>query len=189
MDEFIAYVLQFDNLNARQIEFISAKGREVTIAKDQFFAEAGKALRQVAFVKEGILRALYFKNNGEEVTNYFFEENRLLWNWIDLEEEIIPTQYLQAVTDCQLIAFSLKDWREISNTIISWEKIMQKIILKNHAEKLARRSSLVSQDATARYKDFLEKYPLLVNRIPLSYIASYLGITQSSLSRIRKNRR
>jgi hypothetical protein len=46
---------------------------------------------------------------------------------------------------------------------------------------------MMSEDATERYRSFLEKFSGLVNRIPLSYLASYLGITQSSLSRIRKN--
>ncbi|WP_317173319.1 cyclic nucleotide-binding domain-containing protein [Chryseobacterium caseinilyticum] len=46
---------------------------------------------------------------------------------------------------------------------------------------------MVSEDATTRYLSFIEKFPALVNRIPLSYVASYLGITQQSLSRIRKN--
>ncbi|MFY7814378.1 MAG: Crp/Fnr family transcriptional regulator, partial [Chryseobacterium taeanense] len=45
----------------------------------------------------------------------------------------------------------------------------------------------ITEDATTRYLKFLEIYPTAVNRIPLSYIASYLGVTQSSLSRIRKN--
>jgi len=54
-------------------------------------------------------------------------------------------------------------------------------------DAMDRRSPLVSEDATTRYLSFLEKYPMLINRIPLSYIASYLGITQQSLSRIRKN--
>lgn len=189
MEEFIAYLLLFGNLNPQQIALISSKGSLLELNKNQYFAEAGKALKQVGFVVDGIFRALYFKNDGEEVTNYFFEENHLLWNWIDFDGDVIPDQYLQAVTNCQLIVFSRKDWKEISDTIINWDKIIQKIIAKNHAEKLARRSPLVSQDATDRYNDFLEKYPNIVNRIPLAYIASYLGITPSSLSRIRRNSR
>ena len=83
--------------------------------------------------------------------------------------------------------FCNEDWKEISDTIIDWEHIIQKITNKALAQKLERVSPLVSQDATTRYLEFMEKYPTLVNRIPLSYIASYLGITQQSLSRIRKN--
>jgi hypothetical protein len=55
--------------------------------------------------------------------------------------------------------------------------------------KVERINPLVSEDATTHYLEFLENYPGLANRIPLSYIASYLGITQQSLSRIRKNLR
>nr|WP_313790050.1 hypothetical protein [Allomuricauda abyssi] len=52
---------------------------------------------------------------------------------------------------------------------------------------MERRSPLIEQDAKTRYLEFMQKFPNLVNRIPLSYIASYLGITQSTLSRVRKS--
>ena len=52
---------------------------------------------------------------------------------------------------------------------------------------MERRSPLVSEDATTRYLSFIGGFPNLINRIPLSYVASYLGITQQSLSRIRRN--
>jgi CRP-like cAMP-binding protein len=91
------------------------------------------------------------------------------------------------VTDCQLAVFSKKEWNDISKTIVGWDTIVQKITAKHHFEKIERRSQLVSQDATTRYLNFVQEFPSLVNRVPLSFIASYLGITQSSLSRIRKN--
>jgi hypothetical protein len=55
------------------------------------------------------------------------------------------------------------------------------------ADKVNKISSMMAEDATERYLSFFENFPKLANRIPLSYLASYLGITQSSLSRIRKN--
>ena len=104
-----------------------------------------------------------------------------------VDEFYTPSEYLQAITDCKMVVFSKQDWKDISETIIGWDNIVQKIIAKHHTEKIKRRSDLISQDATARYLDFIEKFPTLANRIPLSYIASYLGMTASSLSRIRKN--
>ena len=103
-----------------------------------------------------------------------------------IDEVYTPSGYLSAITDCKMVVFSKQDWKEITETVIGWDTIIQKIISKYHSEKIARRSGLVSQDATTRYLDFIEKFPALVNRVPLSFIASYLGITQSSLSRIRK---
>ena len=104
-----------------------------------------------------------------------------------VDEVYTPSEYLSAITDCKLIVFTKKDWKEILETIIGWDHIVQKIVTKHHSEKISRRSELISQDGTERYLDFIQKFPTLVNRVPLSYIASYLGITQSSLSRIRKN--
>jgi CRP-like cAMP-binding protein len=94
---------------------------------------------------------------------------------------------LQAVTNCELLVFSRKDWDEILNSIVGWDKIADKMYRKCLIETIEKRSPLVSEDATTRYLLFLKKFPALANRVPLSYIASYLGITQQSFSRIRRN--
>lgn len=183
MKEFIDYVLQFGNLNEQQIALISKKAKELELPKDGYFLEAGEVLKQVGFIIDGIVRIFYYNNKGEEITKIFIEENHLLFNF----DNAPFSEYIQAATDCKFIVFSNKDWEEIANTIVGWEQIVQKITTKALTEKLERVSPLVSQDATTRYLEFMEKYPMLANRIPLSYIASYLGITQQSLSRIRKN--
>ncbi|MFV8327230.1 Crp/Fnr family transcriptional regulator [Flavobacterium sp. ZS1P14] len=187
MKEFIDYILQFGNLNQQQIDFISKKANEFELRKDEYYWEAGKMVKQIGFITEGVLRVYYYTNKGEENTRYFIDENHLILDGHTSEVNYIPSEYLQAVTDCKLTLFSKQDWKEISDTIVGWDSIIQKITAKHHREKLERRSQLISQDAATRYLEFIEKFPTLVNRVPLSFIASYLGITQSSLSRIRKN--
>ncbi len=186
MKEFIEYILRFGHLNKQQIDFISGKAEITGLNKNEYLAEAGKSIKRIAFILEGIARICYYDNKGDEITRYFFDKNHLLYSPEFLTGMPMP-EYWQTVTDCQLVVFSIRDWNEISDTIIGWDEIIQKIATKNHREKLERRSSLVAQDATTRYMEFLAKFPTLANQIPLSYIASYLGITQSSLSRIRKN--
>ncbi|MFA6060601.1 MAG: Crp/Fnr family transcriptional regulator [Taibaiella sp.] len=186
MKAFIEYILQFGNLNQQQIDFISKKANELELSRNEYYWEAGKAVKQIGFISEGVLRVYYYTNKGEENTRYFVDENHLILDGNTSAANYTPSEYLQAITDCKLIIFSKKDWKEISDTIVGWDSIIQKIITKYHAEKLERRSPLVSQDATTRYLEFMEAFPMLVNRIPLSFIASYLGVTQQSLSRIRK---
>lgn len=187
MENFIEYLLQFGNLNKQQINLITNKATELELRKDDYYWEAGKAVKQVGFLTDGVIRVFYYNNKGDEITRYFLDENHLILSGNSIDEIYTPSVYLSAITDCKLVVFSKRDWKEISETIIDWDSIIQKIIAKYHREKIARRSELVSQDATTRYLDFIEKFPELVNRVPLSHIASYLGITQSSLSRIRKN--
>lgn len=187
MDKFIEYVLQFGNLNKQQIDLIKSKTTEVELHKDEYYWEAGKTVKQVGFLIDGIIRVFYYNNKGEEITRYFIDENHLILSGNTVEEVYTPSEYLSAITNCKLVVFSKQDWKDIFETIIGWDSVVQKIISKHHSEKIARRSELVSQGGTERYLDFIQKFPTLVNRVPLSYIASYLGITQSSLSRIRKN--
>tara|TARA_R110002051_G_scaffold321807_1_gene410525 strand:- start:3591 stop:4151 length:561 start_codon:yes stop_codon:yes gene_type:complete len=184
MEELIEHILQFGNLNKQQIELILTKSTQTELRKDDYFVEAGSTFNQVVFILEGIFRIYYYNKKGDEITKYFIDENHLFSNPYKGEP---LTEYIQAVTDCKLIIFSKKDWDELSDTIVGWDKIVNKIFQKGLIEKLDRRSSLVSEDAKTRYLTFLEKFPTLANRVPLSYIASYLGITQQSLSRIRKN--
>ncbi|MCR6720977.1 MAG: Crp/Fnr family transcriptional regulator [Chitinophagaceae bacterium] len=186
METFIEYILQFGNLNKQQIELIKSKGREIELQKDELYWEAGKTVRQIGFLTEGVLRVYYYNNKGEEITRYFIDENHLILSGNTIDEIYTPAEYLSAITICKMVVFSKQDWKEILDTIVGWDTILQKIIAKHHSEKISRRSELIAQDATERYLDFIQKFPTLVNRVPLSYIASYLGITQSSLSRIRK---
>ncbi|MBT1705775.1 Crp/Fnr family transcriptional regulator [Chryseosolibacter indicus] len=187
MKELINYVLQFGNLNQQQIDLITSKATELQLQKDAYFSEAGKIARQVGFLVEGVSRVCYYNNKGEEITKYFIEENNLVVDLESFDNEICASAYVQAVTDCKFICFNKKDWQELLNTIVGWDTIVNKIISKALMQKVERRSPLVTEDATERYQKFLRIYANVVNRVPLAYIASYLGITQSSLSRIRKN--
>lgn len=187
MEALIYYLLQFGHLNKQQIDLIKSKGVCREIRKDDNYQEAGKIPREVIFLTEGIFRIYYYNNKGEEITKYFIDENNFVVDINSYYQNIPSSEYAQAVTDCKFIAISKVSMNELSSTIIPWDDIIAKITSKGLAEKVNKISFMIAEDATERYLHFLEKFPTLANRIPLSYLASYLGITQSSLSRIRKN--
>lgn len=187
MKAFKDYILQFGNLNQQQIDLIMSKSQEIDLQKDEYFSEAGKIPRQVGFILEGVFRYCYYNNKGQEITHHFVDENNFLSDQQKFEAQVAASDYIQAVTNCRLLVFSKKDWDGIGNTIVGWDNIVALISKKCLLQTIERRSPLVSEDATTRYLSFIENFPSLVNRIPLSHIASYLGITQQSLSRIRKN--
>jgi CRP-like cAMP-binding protein len=187
MKEFIAYLLQFENLDQQQIELILKKSKELKLKNNACFSEVGKVAKQFGFIIEGIVRVCSYDNNGKEMTKYFIDENNILVDLNSFDNNIPSSANLQAISDCKIIVFSKQDWEELLTTIKGLDTIVRKIISQALLRKVVRLSALVSEDGTTRYLSFMEHYPNLVNRIPLSYIASYLGITQSSLSRIRKN--
>lgn len=186
MKEFTDYILRFGSLSQQQVDLIVSKTFEMELKKEEYFSEAGKVPKQIAFVKEGVLRGCYYNNKSEEITRCFIAEESLACDYMNFEAETVSTEYLQACTDLKLIVFSKKDWDELSHTISGWDAMKGKMVQLCMHQK-ARKGPVISQDATTRYLEFMKNYQSLVNRVPLVYIASYLGVTQQSLSRIRKN--
>jgi CRP-like cAMP-binding protein len=187
MEELFGYLLQFGSLNQRQLELIASKAIPLTLPKDAYLLEAGQVARQVGFLLEGVLRICYYNKQGDEITRNFIDELHLATNLRGLEDSLASTEYVQAVTECRLLVFPKRDWDELGHTIVGWREMVHHMTSRHLMEKLARISPMMTQDATTRYLAFIENYPRLANRIPLAYLASFLGITQSSLSRIRKN--
>ncbi|KAA0128379.1 Crp/Fnr family transcriptional regulator [Chryseobacterium sp. SN22] len=187
MNEFINFLLQFGHLTQQHIDLIKSKSTNLDLEKGTYFWETGKNSKYVGFVTSGILRVYYCNEEGNEFTHYFVEENHWLSDWDHPDKSVHPIANLQAITDCSCIVFLKKDWSELLDAVAELNTIIQKIIIKHKSKKLERRSSLISEDNTQRYLSFLEQYPNMVNRIPLSYVASYLGMKQQSLSRVRKN--
>lgn len=186
MKEFIEYILQFGNLNKQQFEFIEKKATEVNLQKDEYFSESGKIPIQVGFILEGVIRGCYYNNKGEEITRCFISENSVVVDYVNFEANTSSSEYLQASTNCKLMVFSKQDWEELSKTIVGWDTIKNKMF-QNCLFLKSRKGPVISQDATTRYLEFMKNYPSLINRVSLAHIASYLGVTQQSLSRIRKN--
>lgn len=187
MEDLISYLLQFGHLNQQQIDLIKAKASERNLPKGGYFSEAGKIAKHIGFVTEGVLMICYYNNKGEEIVHHFVDENHFVVDLESFNHRIPSMIYIQAVTDCKLITLSQENFQELSKTIIDWDKIISKVTIKTLLDKVNVVQPKLNTDAKTRYLDFLKNSPNLANRVPLVYIASYLGITATSLSRIRKN--
>lgn len=187
MEKLIKYLLQFGQLNEQQIELIKSKVKERHLKKDEYFSEAGKIPNEVMFLLEGVLRVCYYNSKGDEITKFFVDENHLAADLHNYSYKTPSSEYVQAITDCKMLVFTREVMEELSSTIIIWDDIISKVVQKGLMEKIGKLSPMLAEDAATRYREFLNRFPGLINRIPLSYVASFLGITQSSLSRIRRN--
>lgn len=186
MSELITYILQFGNLTPQQRDLIKSKATALELRKNEYFSEAGKIPRQIGFIVEGVIRGCYHSNKGEEITRHIICENSLVADYPNYETNTQSTESLQACTDCKLLVFTKQNWEELSRIIEGWDNIKNRMVQRCMYQK-SRKTPVISQDATARYLTFMDNYPNVINRVPLAYIASYLGVTQQSLSRIRKN--
>lgn len=187
MDEMIAHMLQYAHLNQQQTELIKSKLVAVHLKKGDYFSEAGKFANRVGFILGGLFRVCYYSREGEEFTRCFVLEKNFVADMNSFYNGTACAEYVEALTDCSLVVLSKEDFMELAETIIPWNDIFSKVMTKALMRKVQESRVLISQEGKERYHTFLTNYPGLVNRIPLSIVANYLGVTQSSLSRIRKN--
>jgi len=187
MIDFLNNLLKYRALNKHELELIKSKARLKAIKKGNYFLETGKVARQLGFVIEGILRVNYLSEQGVDITKAFIPEHHFAVNISSFNNKTPSEVNFEAVSDCSLLVFSEKDLSELADIIPGWNDIFSKIATSALTSKLKISNDMLKQDAKTRYLEFLRIYPGLANRIPLSTLASYLGIQQSSLSRIRKN--
>lgn len=157
---------------------------EIIINKGEFFIKNGQQNYRIGQVLNGALRGFTLNNVGEELTTHFFIEHDLIsGNYIP---NIPATMNIQALEDCTI---SVANYKEIFSYINTDSKLTR-VILANfqrlNKQNNSRIEALISGDTLAKYKWFLNEYPNLLNRIPHYYIANFLGMTPTQLSRTRK---
>jgi CRP-like cAMP-binding protein len=187
MDELLAFLLQFGNFNTQQLELIQQHATPRQLSKGAYFSEAGRIAREIAFITAGIFRVCYYNKDGDEITKYFVEEHHFAVDVNSYFHQIPSSEYIQAVTDMEVLVFSAQSMDQLGDTILIWDSVVSKIANRAMVEKFNKTSLMLAEDATTRYLNFHDRFPTLVNRIPLHHLASYIGVTKHSLSRIRKN--
>jgi len=187
MKQFLDYVKSFGELSEESLKIVTESLKEEFFHKDDYLLEAGEVCHHIRFILDGIVRILYFDKDGNEFTRYILNENHFPVNLYSYNDEIPSSEYLHAITDCRVVSIHRHTMNALYARVPEWTLIIKKITEKALLEKMEVKNLMLSENATQRYINFAERNPDLLKRVPLGYIAGFLGITQSSLSRIRKN--
>ena len=157
---------------------------EIEFPKDNIIIKAGKIEKTIYFIKKGIVRAFVPQEN-QDLTFWFGKEGDVVLpmkSYIDNHQNY---ENIQLLEDCILYQLKIDDLRKLFETdinIANWgRKLAEKELVKTEELFISRKFRTASQ----RYEELLTKQPEIIQRVQLVYIASYLGITQVSLSRIR----
>ena len=149
----------FGRLSEDELEIVRSYFKREKLKKNDFFTKADKICDKLSLVKSGIM-------------GFFFDEpNR--WN-------------VQALTDVELFTVKKSDYRKLCDEFPKWNEIEKRFIIKCFAMTEDRVFSHLSMTAEERYDLYFEQHKELFNQVPLQYIASVLGMTAETFSRIRK---
>lgn len=156
-----------------------------TIQKNNFFSKAGIVSEYLGFVSKGLLRSFYAVND-KETTTFFLTPGTVavaLQSFVKLKPAI---ENIQALETSELITISRKDLHTLYHENWKWQQTGRVLIENYYVAMEQRIITLQSQTALERYSNLLNEYPEIIKKVPLHYIASYLGMSPETLSRIRK---
>ena len=184
-NQLLEYLKQYNLFTDSEInEFISLATIS-TIKKGDFFIKQDEICTTLSFVNFGIFRSFYYSNNDEEITYCFTFPNTLLVAYSSFITQNKSEENLQALTDSEIISISKKELENLAESNNKWLNFLKIIAEKEYVELEKWIFNHQKSNAQKRYLDLIHSNPQIVQQIPLHYIASYLGITQRHLSRIR----
>jgi CRP-like cAMP-binding protein len=172
-------------LSLKAEEYVVSIAKEKSISKGHILIREGQVVKNTYFVKDGCLRAYCINKNGKEHTLQFAIKNWWISDFIAIYNNELSTLTIESITDSKIIEFNAKKLDEIYSIFPEFEAFQRKN-LERHVVSLHKRIlNQLQLTAPERYDLFLNQYPDIEQYITNYHIASYLGITQQSLSRIR----
>ena len=187
-DSLISYVNRYSGmpLNKQEEDLVRKAFSAKRLKKRQYFLQQGDVCKHFCFIVSGAMRQYSIDEKGIEHVVQLGIEN---W-WMGDRESIVvltPSKYnIDAWENCELLTISHADTICLLDQIPSVRKMLQIMEERNSIANQTRLNSTISLAADSRYADFVREYPDFLQRFPLHTIASYLGITKETLSRVRR---
>lgn len=185
-DALLHFIQRSLPMNAAVAAQIVEKFTPVSIEKNKFLLKEGKICTASHFIENGIIRSYIYDVDGNEVTTGFFTKNNFASDLLSYFQRTPAKEYIQTVTDCETWCMTYEDMQECFHTIPEFREFGRLNIVNQYTALKRRMLSMLQETAEQRYSDLITSRPEIFQHVPLKYIASYLGITDTSLSRIRK---
>lgn len=182
---------RFTILSSKHQEELSSFVRIQEFPRDTILLELGEVSSYLHFLVEGSVRAIYYQN-GKEITAWFGFEGDFVSSFYSFVARKPSLERIVAISDCKLFSISYVTLQFLYEKDLVWNKLGRLVTEQYYIEYRERILSLQSRSAAERYDELLEKQPDILNQVKLGHLASYLGITQETLSRLRatqENRR
>lgn len=187
MEALFQYFKKFNPVSKEAEQAIAEISSKVVINKNKDLQPIGHTCKTIYFIKRGVARIYYFKD-GIDITERFFFENSIIARVESLFTGKPSRKAIQILEDAEIIAINSTRLFKLYDDYPEIERLFRKIFETAYVETVNRIEGIQFHSAEERYHALLHEAPDVLMRVPLKYVASYLGITQVSLSRIRGHR-
>ena len=183
---FQKYLREWVDISDQELQVMKTAGREKTLRKWQSILHDGEVLKFNCFITSGVFRLYRFDQGGTDHTVRFAIKN---W-WITDQESYNlgkPSAYnIEALAASTVLIWTKESWEELMAGIPALRLFNEKLLARAYEASQRRIFSLISSSAEEKYIEFQKTYPEVFDQVPLHMVASYLGISRETLSRIRK---
>lgn len=180
------YLNNIKSMSDEKTDLIATYFKKETITKDTLILQEGKTSKKSYFLESGIIRRYIIDINGDEVTTRFYSAPDFLNDYLSFFGQKPSEEYFELITDCILYSIPYESVQHCFHTIPEFREWGRMLLTLNYAIINKRMISLHKETAQERYLNLQKSNPEIIENVPLHIIASYLGITKYSLSRIRK---
>lgn len=184
-DTFRKYLQDRITLTDQDIELIESVFESKKLRKHQYLLQEGDFCIHNTFVCQGFLKMYYVDDKGQEHIMQFSPENYWIADRESMEKEL-PTKYnIDAIEDSQVLLVKNIDFEMLRKSIKAFDDFVNDTTRKNVLVLQERIHGSITHSAEEKYNNFTKRFPSISNRVPQHMIASYLGISAETLSRIR----
>lgn len=185
-EELKIYLSQLNLLNENEIDYSISLFENVKLKKNDFFVSNGNVCNQIGFILKGCVRAFSTDENSEENITCFKFENQFITSYDSFISKKISEKSIQAIEDCDLLIINRTFFLHLVEKFPSWVSVQNLLTQQEFVEKENYLIHLKNKPAKEKYLYILNENPDIVKRVSVNYIASYLGITQRTLTRVKK---
>ncbi|WP_339920795.1 Crp/Fnr family transcriptional regulator [uncultured Flavobacterium sp.] len=178
------YFRKYNSVSKEAENAIKEISSVIKIKKNKDLQTVGHTCKTIYFINKGIAR-IYYYYDGVDITESFAFENNIIARVESLFTGKPSRKAIQVLEDSEIIAISAIQLFDLYDTYPEIERLFRKIFEAGYLDTVNRMEAIQFHSAAERYTSLIKEQPTLLQRIPLKHIASYLGITQVTLSRIR----
>lgn len=186
MGNSLKYIYQHPLFSESDLEKIFSLHHLKELKKGDFFLKEKKISNSYLVLENGLMRSFVLDIDNNDITLEFFNENDAVIDASSLFQRIPSKENIQAITDCIVYEIYYDDFQELFHTIEGMREWGRMWFTFQLFQSRYQKIEMITETAKERYLKLLKEKPQIIQQAPLKQIATYLGITDTSLSRIRK---
>jgi len=182
---FLQSIFIDKNFKTEDLETILRQYHRVEFARNEFLIEADTTANFYYFLESGYARSYVIDLNGNDISTKFFGAYDIVIDWHSFFLKTKCREFFQAITPCVAWKITFEDFMKLFS-IEAFRDVGRNRLVNSYFELKTHTVSIIADPAKDRYLNLMKAHPDIVQNVPLKQIATYLGITDTSLSRIRK---